>query len=132
MSSNIWRFVEQPATEVKPLDSQHYFILYVQQFIYSPRLPSLQSSAMSRFRMRRRFFVAESSLWKKLLEKQMLWSLVGEEGADLATGWKFISEADFSGKSSETAFFEQSGNVGMGKELGGGELEYAGPAHSSE
>lgn len=49
-------------------------------------------------------------------------SLVGEAGADLATGCKSASEAKV-GKSRETVLLGLSENLGMGKELGGGEFE---------
>lgn len=36
------------------------------------------------------------------------------------------------GKSSDTVLFGRIENLGIGKELGGGEFEYVGPAQSSE
>ena len=58
-------------------------------------------------------------------------SLVGEGGADLATCGSSIPD-DGRGKSKETLLFWRRENLGIGRELGGGELEYAGPAQSSE
>lgn len=58
-------------------------------------------------------------------------SLTGEAGADLASGFSSMSESE-SGRSRETLLFWRRENLGMGSELGGGELEYVGPAQSSE
>jgi len=49
-------------------------------------------------------------------------SLEGEGGADLATGGSSIPD-DGRGKSKETLLFWRRENLGIGKELGGGELE---------
>ncbi|KAK0581456.1 hypothetical protein LWI29_014005 [Acer saccharum] len=83
--------------------------------------------------MRRRVWVAESALTKASLVLPVC-PLVGDGGADLAKGW-LISIPEISlatGNSSETVRFGRIENLGIGKELGGGELEYAGPAHRSE
>lgn len=57
---------------------------------------------------------------------------VGEEGADLAcTGTSSSSDRSAGGNSSETLRFWWRENLGIGRELGGGELENAGPAQSS-
>lgn len=74
--------------------------------------------------------VAESEASHKSFEKGLL-TLVGEVGADFAIGRKSILEAE-EGKSRETVLLGRRENLGMGKELGGGELEYAGPAQRSE
>lgn len=58
-------------------------------------------------------------------------SLVGEAGADLGRGGRSIPD-DGKGNSKDTLLFWRSENLGIGKELGGGEFEYAGPAQSSE
>lgn len=81
-------------------------------------LLELQSSAILRLRIRRRFLVAKSV--KSLGEGYG--SLVGEGGADLAMACIFITGAE-PGKSSETVRFGRIENLGMGKELGGGEFE---------
>lgn len=80
--------------------------------------------------MRRRVLVADSAVRKRSL-LEGLYSLVGDGGADLASVCILISEAE-PGNSSDTVLFGRTENLGMGKELGGGEFEYAGPAHSSE
>lgn len=49
-------------------------------------------------------------------------SLVGEAGADLEIGNKSYSD-DIEGNSRDTVLFGFSENLGMGKELGGGEFE---------
>lgn len=51
----------------------------------------------------------------------------------MAIGWcvLIISGAE-QGKSSDAVLFGRSENLGIGKELGGGEFEYVGPAQSSE
>lgn len=51
-----------------------------------------------------------------------LCSLVGDAGADLAMGRKLISDAE-AGNSRETVLLGLRENLGMGKELGGGEFE---------
>lgn len=57
---------------------------------------------------------------------------VGDEGADSAcTGISSSSDRSAGGNSSETLRFWWSENLGIGKELGGGELEKPGPAQSS-
>lgn len=71
--------------------------------------------------MRRRVFVAESALKKKSLGERY-GSLVGEGGADFGNGPSSKSGAE-PGKSSDTVRFGIIENLGMGKELGGGELE---------
>lgn len=56
----------------------------------------------------------------------------GEDGADLACGLTSTSShRSTGGSSSDTLRFSQRENLGIGSELGGGELENAGPAHSS-
>lgn len=77
------------------------------------------SSSTSRLRMRRSVLVANISL------VQLLCSLVGDGGADLAIGWWLLSatKSDPDGKSSDTVRFGLSENLGMGRELGGGEFE---------
>lgn len=80
--------------------------------------------------MRRSVIVAESEGSHRSLGNGLR-SLVGEAGADFAIGRKSILEAE-EGKSRETVLLGCSENLGMGKELGGGELEYAGPAQRSE
>uniref|UniRef100_A0A0E0M7T9 DUF834 domain-containing protein n=1 Tax=Oryza punctata TaxID=4537 RepID=A0A0E0M7T9_ORYPU len=56
----------------------------------------------------------------------------GEEGADLACGFTSTSsDRSTGGNSSEMLRFWRRENLGIGSELGGGELENAGPAHSS-
>lgn len=80
--------------------------------------------------MRRRVCVAESVLSDKP-PGDGLRSRVGDAGADLAKGGKSISEGE-AGRSRETVLLGLTENFGIGKELGGGEFEYAGPAQSSE
>jgi len=66
------------------------------------------------------------------LKKSNLDPPIGEEGADLACGLTSASShRSAGGSSSETLRFWRRENVGIGRELGGGELENAGPAHSS-
>uniref|UniRef100_J3N2S9 Uncharacterized protein n=1 Tax=Oryza brachyantha TaxID=4533 RepID=J3N2S9_ORYBR len=56
----------------------------------------------------------------------------GEEGADLACGFTSTSSERLTCcNSSEILRFWRRENLGIGSELGGGELENAGPAHSS-
>jgi hypothetical protein len=82
--------------------------------------------------MRRRVFVAESALRNKSFIDGLC-SLEGEAGADLAVGCTLKSVPWFTGKSRDTVRFGGLiENLGIGKELGGGELEYAGPAQRSE
>lgn len=82
--------------------------------------------------MRRKVFVAESSQ-RKISLVQLLNSLVGDEGADLAIGWRVLTISGVErGNSSDTVLFGRSENLGIGKELGGGEFEYVGPAQRSE
>nr|GLL30696.1 hypothetical protein Itr_chr07CG01270 [Ipomoea trifida] len=74
---------------------------------------------MSRLRIRRRHFVAESSRSNKS-PGEGLRSLVGEAGADTAMGRKSsIAEAE-DGSSSETVRLGFKENLGIGNELGGG------------
>lgn len=73
--------------------------------------------------MRRRFFVADSSLSRKFPEKGVMRSLVGDEGADLAMEKRLNFGADEEGKSSDTVLLGRDENLGIGKELGGGEFE---------
>jgi hypothetical protein len=82
--------------------------------------------------MRRKVLVAESAL-RKISLVELLCSLVGDGGADLAIGWYvlIISGAE-QGRLSDTVLFGRIENLGIGKELGGGEFEYVGPAQSSE
>lgn len=57
---------------------------------------------------------------------------VGDEGADLAcTGTSSSSDRSAGGNSSETLRFWWRENLGIGRELGGGELQNPGPAQSS-
>ena len=82
--------------------------------------------------MRRKVFVAESALRNKS-PIHGLCSLEGEAGADLAVGSTLKSVPWDTGKSRDTVRFGGLiENLGIGKELGGGEFEYAGPAHRSE
>jgi hypothetical protein len=56
----------------------------------------------------------------------------GDEGADLAcTNTSSPPDRSAGGNSSETLRFWWRENTGIGSELGGGELENAGPAQSS-
>lgn len=84
--------------------------------------------------MRRRVFVAESALRDRSLERGGgLNSLVGELGADLEIGWTETPLVEtILGKSRELVLLGSCKNLGTGKELGGGEFEYVGPAHRSE
>ena len=76
---------------------------------------------MLRLRMRRNVLVAESALTKKpLLEEE--YSLVGEAGADLAVGCISMSGGE-RGRSRDTVLLGRTENLGIGKELGGGEFE---------
>lgn len=70
--------------------------------------------------MRRRVLVAESAMSNRS-PGEGLCSL-GEAGADLEKGGKSISDAAV-GKSRETVLLGLIENLGIGKELGGGELE---------
>ena len=57
---------------------------------------------------------------------------VGDEGADLACrGTSTLSDRSAGSNSSETLRFWWREKLGIGSELGGGELENAGPAQSS-
>lgn len=80
--------------------------------------------------MRRRVLVAESTVRNRSFVDGLS-SLVGEAGADLAVGYTLIPGSE-TGNSSDTVRFGLIENLGIGRELGGGEFEYAGPAHSSE
>lgn len=70
--------------------------------------------------MRRRVLVAESAISNTSLGEGL--RSLGEAGADLEKGGKSISDATV-GKSRETVLFGLSENLGIGKELGGGEFE---------
>lgn len=74
--------------------------------------------------MRRRVFVADSAL-RNISLVQPVSPLVGDEGADLAIGRTISTEVSSAiiGKSSETVRLGRIENLGIGKELGGGELE---------
>jgi hypothetical protein len=73
--------------------------------------------------MRRKVFVAESALRSKSLIEGLC-SLEGEAGADLAFGCTSKSASSDTGKSSDTVRFGGLiENLGIGKELGGGEFE---------
>jgi hypothetical protein len=110
-----------------------YIHLPLKFTIYRSKRPlKLHSSATSRLRMRRRVFVAESALRNKSFIDGLC-SLEGEAGADLAVGCTLKSVPWFTGKSRDTVRFGGLiENLGIGKELGGGEFEYAGPAQRSE
>ena len=71
--------------------------------------------------MRRRVSVAESALRNSSLAEGFR-SLVGEAGADLASGCTSMLELEL-GKSKDTVRLGLIENLGMGRELGGGELE---------
>lgn len=90
----------------------------------------LHLSSMLRLRMRRRVSVAKSALSKRSPGEGER-SLVGDAGADLACGCISISGEEL-GRSRDTVLFGLTENLGIGKELGGGEFEYVGPAQSSE
>lgn len=96
----------------------------------SPKAPVVHSLWISILRMRRSVLVADSALGNRSL-LEGLCSLVGDGGADLAIGC-ILRSGDEPGNSSDTVLFGLTENLGIGKELGGGEFEYAGPAHSSE
>lgn len=95
-----------------------------------PNDPCFHSLLISRLRMRRKVLVADSALRNRSL-LEGLCSLVGDEGADFAIGC-ILRSGDEPGNSRDTVLFDWIENLGIGKELGGGEFEYAGPAHSSE
>ena len=92
--------------------------------------PIIQSSVISKLRILLRFSVAMAvSLSPKKPSPE---PAVGVEGADLAcTSTSTCSGLSAGGNSSDTLRFWWSENLGIGSELGGGELEYAGPAQSS-
>lgn len=79
------------------------------------------SSLMLRLRMRRRVCVAESAWTKRSLVDGEC-SLLGDGGADLATG-RISNSGEEPGKSRDTVLFGLTENLGIGKELGGGEFE---------
>jgi hypothetical protein len=98
--------------------------------MYTDCPPAIQLSAMFKCRIFRRFSVAMavSPSLKKLTPEPA----IGDEGADLAcTGTSSLSDRSAGGNSSETLRFWWRENLGIGSELGGGELENAGPAQSS-
>jgi hypothetical protein len=98
--------------------------------MYTDCPPSIQLSAMFKCRILLRFSVAMavSQSLKKLTPEPA----VGDEGADLAcTNTSSPSDRSAGGNSSETLRFWWRENIGIGSELGGGELENAGPAQSS-
>lgn len=72
--------------------------------------------------MRRRVCVAESVLSDKT-PGDGLRSRVGDAGADLAKGGKSMPKGEVVGRSRETVLLGLTENLGMGKELGGGEFE---------
>lgn len=78
--------------------------------------------------MRRSVFVAES---KRPSLAQGECSPRGEDGAELARNGISTSRQE-PGRSSDTLLLGLTENFGIGNELGGGELEYVGPAQSSE
>ena len=69
--------------------------------------------------MRRSVIVAETVLWNGLSSSQ---DEVGETGADLATSRTSTAESG-DGKVKETVLLCWRENLGMGTEVGGGELE---------
>lgn len=71
--------------------------------------------------MRHRVLVAESALSNRSLVKGEC-SLAGDAGADLASGRISISGEQL-GRSRDTVLFGRTENLGIGKELGGGEFE---------
>lgn len=76
---------------------------------------------MLRLRMRHRVLVAESVLPNRsLIEGEC--SLAGDAGADLASGCILISGEEL-GRSRDTVLLGRTENLGIGKELGGGEFE---------
>lgn len=92
--------------------------------------PIIQWSEISRWRILLRFSVATAVSLS--LKKSNPDPPTGEEGADLACGFTSTSsDRSNSGNSSEMLRFCRRENLGIGSELGGGELENAGPAHSS-
>jgi hypothetical protein len=72
--------------------------------------------------MRQRVLVAESSLTRKSLAKGES-SRRGEHGAELAILRNSNSGEDKLGRSRDTVLLGLTENFGIGKELGGGELE---------
>jgi hypothetical protein len=97
-------------------------------YTYCP--PAIQLSAMFKCRILRRFSVAMAV--PPSLKKLTPEPAAGDEGADLAcTRTTLLSDRSAGGNSSETLHFWWRENLGIGSELGGGELENAGPAQSS-
>ena len=60
---------------------------------------------------------------KEISKSKSCYDPLSEAGADVAMGWKLISVAEDEGRSGKTVLFGRTGNLGMGKELGGGELK---------
>ena len=119
----------------KPTKTTNFiWYLYTSNTNRSLLLLALQSSLMLRLRMRHRVLVAESALSSKrsLVKGRSKRSLLGEEGADLATRRISIPGEEEPGRSRDTVLFGRTENLGIGKELGGGEFEQVGPAHNSE
>ena len=97
-----------------------------------PFHPPIQS-AISNWRILLRFSVAIAVAVSLSLKKSYLDPPTGDEGADLACGLTSTSsERSTGGSSREMLRFWRRENLGMGSELGGGELENARPAHSSD
>jgi hypothetical protein len=95
--------------------------------------PSIQQSAISNWRILLRFSVAIALAVSLSLKNSYPDPPTGDEGADLACGLTSTSsERSTGGSSREMLRFCRRENLGMGRELGGGELENAGPAHSSD
>jgi len=88
---------------------------------------------ISNWRILLRFSVAIALAIASSLKKSYPDPSTGDEGADLACSLTSTSsEHSTGGSSREMLRFWRRENLGMGSELGGGELENAGPAHSSE
>lgn len=93
--------------------------------------PSIQWPAISNWRIFRRFSVAIALAVSLSLKNSYPDPPTGDDGADLACGLTSTSERSTGGSSSEMLRFWRREKLGMGSELGGGELANAGPAHSS-